>query len=116
MPNLQQLDNQVSAAGQLYDEDLAELARQGVKTIINNRPDGEEPGQPTAGHAAEMAARYGMTYHYIPVGRDGPTEQAVEQFATVLREAQGPVVAHCRTGMRSSRLYTLAKPRVDETR
>jgi len=112
MPNLSQIDNQVYAAGQLYDEDLAELARQGVTTIVNNRPDGEEPGQPTAGRAAEVAARHGLAYHYIPVGRGGPTEQAVDQFAAVLKDAKGPIVAHCRSGARSANIYAMAKARL----
>ncbi len=112
MPTLNQIDTQVYAAGQLYDEDFAELARQGVKTIVNNRPDGEEAGQPTAGHGAELAARHGMAYHYIPVGREGPTEQAVEQMAAVLKESQGPLVAHCRSGARSSSIYAMAKARL----
>ncbi|HYG85966.1 MAG TPA: TIGR01244 family sulfur transferase [Azospirillum sp.] len=112
MPTLSQIADGVYAAGQLFDEDLAELARQGVKVIVNNRPDGEEPGQPTAGHAAEVAAKHGMAYHYIPVGREGPTAQAVDQMAAVLKEAQGPIVAHCRSGARSSNIYQMARARL----
>jgi len=116
MPNFSKIDDQVYAAGQLYEEDFAELARQGVKTIINNRPDGEEPGQPTAGHAAEVAAKYGIAYHYIPVGREGPTTQAVDQFAAALKDAQYPIVAHCRSGARSTNIYSLAKARLGGAR
>lgn len=116
MPNISQIDAGVYAAGQLYDEDFAELARQGVTTIINNRPDGEEPGQPTAGRMAEVAGRLGIAYHYIPVGREGPSEQAVDQFAAALKDAKGPVVAHCRSGARSTNIYKLAKARQSEAR
>jgi sulfide:quinone oxidoreductase len=116
MPSLSQIDTQVYAAGQLHDADFAELARQGVKTIVNNRPDGEEPGQPTAGHGAEVAAKHGMAYHYIPVGREGPTEQAVNQMAAVLKDSTGPMVAHCRSGARSSNIYAMAKARLSGAR
>lgn len=116
MPSLSQIDTQVYATGQLHDADFAELARQGVKTIVNNRPDGEEPGQPTAGHGAEVAARHGMAYHYIPVGREGPTEQAVNQMAAVLKDSAGPMVAHCRSGARSSSIYAMAKARLGGAR
>ena len=112
MPSLSQIDTGVYAAPQLYDADFAELARQGVKTIVNNRPDGEEPGQPTAGHGAELAAKYGMAYHYIPVGRGGPTEPEVDQMVAVLKDSTGPMVAHCRSGARSTSLYQLAKLRL----
>lgn len=116
MPSLSQIDDRVYAAGQLYDDDFEELARQGVKTIVNNRPDGEEPGQPTAGHGAELAAKYGMAYHYIPVGREGPTEAAVEQMAAVLKDSTGPMVAHCRSGARSTGIYQLARARLQGAR
>ena len=116
MPALSQIDTGVYAAGQLYDDDFEELARQGVKIIVNNRPDGEEPGQPTAGQGAELAARYGMSYHYIPVGREGPTAQAVEQMAEVLKSAEGPIVAHCRSGARSTGIYQMAKARLGGAR
>jgi uncharacterized protein (TIGR01244 family) len=116
MPTLSQIAEGVYAAGQLYDDDLAELARQGVKVIVNNRPDGEEPGQPTAGHGAEVAAKHGMAYHYIPVGREGPSEQAVDQMAAVLKDAQGPIVAHCRSGARSTGIYQMARARLGGAR
>ncbi|WP_448188271.1 TIGR01244 family sulfur transferase [Azospirillum sp. sgz301742] len=112
MPSLSKIDDEVFATGQLYDDDFAELARQGVKTIVNNRPDGEEPNQPTAGHGAELAAKYGMAYHYIPVGREGPTEQAVDQMAAVLKDSAVPMVAHCRSGARSSSIYAMARARL----
>jgi len=116
MPSLSQIDTGVYAAGQLHDGDFEELARQGVKVIVNNRPDGEEPGQPTAGRGAELAAKYGMSYHYIPVGREGPTEQAVDQMAEVLKESQGTMVAHCRSGARSTSIYQMAKARLQGAR
>ena len=55
-------------AGQLQPEDMAALAVHGIRTVINNRPDGEGgPDQPLSS-AIEAAARAaGMDYHYIPV-------------------------------------------------
>ena len=39
-----QLDEKTLVAGQLRPEQLDELRRHGVTMIVNNRPDGEEPG------------------------------------------------------------------------
>ncbi len=47
----------MSVVGQITLEDIAQAAKDGYGTIINNRPDGEEPGQLTHEQAAAEAAR-----------------------------------------------------------
>lgn len=116
MLSLSQLENQVFANGQLLPDDIAELARQGVKTIVNNRPDGEEAGQPTSDAVAKLAAEHGIEYHYIPVGRDPLTMEQVDKMAGVLKDAPRPIVAYCRSGMRSSTIFSYAKARLLEQR
>lgn len=116
MPNLAQVENQVYVCGQLQEADFAELARQGVKTIINNRPDGEEATQVPHARAAELAALNGLEYHFIPVGRDPLTLEMVDRFATVLKDSPRPIVAYCRSGARSNTLFSYAKARQIEQR
>lgn len=106
------LDPPLSVAGQITPEDFPRLKEQGVTTIINNRPDGEEAGQMESGHASALAAEHGMAYHYVPVTSATMTEQAVGAFAKALAEARargGGVVAHCRSGTRSTFLWAMAE-------
>ncbi len=108
------LDDSVSVFGQLPPEAMAQAAAAGFTTIVNNRPDGEEPGQP-AGHAmAAAAAAAGLAYHAIPVTHAGFTEGQVAGMRAVLEEADGPVLAFCRSGTRSALLWALARARMGD--
>ena len=88
--------------------DVAEAARLGFTTIINNRPDGEDPNQ--LGSAAEEAAAHaaGLDYVHIPVTSTGMTEEDARLLKETIERAPGPVVAHCRSGARSFYLWVLS--------
>jgi len=90
--------------------DEVELARaMGIRLIVNNRPEGEEPGQ-TTGTAIEAAARAaGIAYVAIPVTHAGFSEPQVSAMARALEGATGPVLAYCRSGTRSTLLWALAE-------
>ncbi len=91
-----------SAAGKLDRADIEALGRAGVRTIVNNRPDGEDPGQLPAADARRLAESLGVAYHHIPVTAVTLSRADVDAFAAVLRAAPQPVVAHCRSGTRST--------------
>ena len=110
-PPLAALALGVSAAGRLDPHDIAALADAGVKTIINNRPDGEDPGQLDAAEARRLAEARGIAYHHIPVTAATLSRADVDAFAAVLAAAERPVVAHCRSGTRSSLLWALIRLR-----
>jgi len=95
-------------AGQLQPEDMAALAAHGIRTVINNRPDGEGgPDQPLSA-AIETAARAsGMAYHYIPVISGQVTQAQVDAMASTVAQAATPVLAFCRSGARSSNLWAM---------
>ena len=109
MVDFRPLDDRMAFTGQLQPEDFPELAARGVRTIINNRPDGEEPGQLPAAEAAALAARLGMAYHYLPVTMPTLTRDQISAFGRLLDQAEAPVVAHCRTGTRSAGLWAAAQ-------
>jgi sulfide:quinone oxidoreductase len=101
----------LSVAGRLDRADIDALARAGVRTIVNNRPDGEDPGQLPAAEAKQLAAAHGIAYHHIPITAATLTRADVDAFAATLRDAAQPVVAHCRSGTRSALLWALARMR-----
>jgi uncharacterized protein (TIGR01244 family) len=101
----------LSVAGRLDRADIDALARAGVRTIVNNRPDGEDPGQLPAAEAKQLAAAHGIAYHHIPITAATLTRGDVDAFAATLRDAAQPVVAHCRSGTRSALLWALTRMR-----
>jgi sulfide:quinone oxidoreductase len=101
----------LDAAGRLDRDDIEALARQGVRTIINNRPDGEDPGQLPAAEARQLAEALGIAYHHIPITAASLCRADVDAFAAVLETAAAPVVAHCRSGTRSTLLWALTRLR-----
>src|SRR5215472_8709367 len=105
------LSSGVSAAGALDRADIDALAGAGVRTIINNRPDGEDPGQLPAAEARRLAEAHGISYHHIPITAATLSRADVGAFAETLRNAPTPVVAHCRSGTRSALLWALARMR-----
>jgi uncharacterized protein (TIGR01244 family) len=101
----------LSAAGALDRTDFEALAKAGVRTIVNNRPDGEDPGQLPAAEAKRLAEAHGIAYRHIPITAASLTRADVDAFAATLREAAAPVVAHCRSGTRSTLLWALTRLR-----
>jgi uncharacterized protein (TIGR01244 family) len=103
------LTGDILVAPQISPEDLAEAAQQGVKLIVNNRPEDESEDQ-TPGAEIEAAARAaGMDYVAIPITHSGFSEPQVKAMAEALEGAQGPVLAYCRSGTRSTLLWALAE-------
>jgi uncharacterized protein (TIGR01244 family) len=91
---------------QLTVGDIDEAAAQGVRLIVNNRPDGEEPGQPSSAEIEAAARAAGLDYRHIPIA-DGFPPERVEAMAQALD--RGPVLAFCRSGTRSTFLWALAR-------
>jgi uncharacterized protein (TIGR01244 family) len=110
-PQLFPLGPGLSAAGRLDRADIDALAAAGVRTIINNRPDGEDPGQLPAVEARRIAEAQGVAYHHIPITAATLSRADVDAFAAALHTASAPVVAHCRSGTRSTLLWALVRMR-----
>lgn len=98
-----------AVACQLGATDIAQMAAEGFRTIIVNRPDGEMPGQPSAGEIKAAAEAAGLTFKSIPFQGFPPAPAVVAETAQALDEAKGPVLAYCRTGTRSITAWALAE-------
>jgi uncharacterized protein (TIGR01244 family) len=104
-----QLDAQMLVSGQIEPDQIPELQRQGVTMIVNNRPDGEDPGQPLAADIEEAARQAGLDYRYVPIARGiGPSD--VEAMQEAMRACgDGKLLAFCRSGNRSALAWAVAR-------
>ena len=99
------LTDTIAVAGQISPEQVAQIADAGFKVLVNNRPDGEEAGQPASAQIEAAAVSAGLEYHHLPVtAMDFPGPDAA-QMATLLDDEARPVFAFCRTGTRCTNLW-----------
>src|SRR5712671_3290200 len=101
------LTENLSVSSQLTLSDLTAAADQGIRSIINNRPDGESSDQPTSAEIEAAAAALGLGYRHIPVVPGQIHDKAIANFSVALAELKAPVLAFCRTGTRSASLWVL---------
>ena len=101
------LTEAVSVAGVMTPDDIARAARLGFRSVVNNRPDGESPDQASGSELAAAAAAAGLAYTAIPVAQGFSMEQ-VRAMAEALA-GDGPILAFCRSGTRSTNLWALAE-------
>jgi uncharacterized protein (TIGR01244 family) len=107
--DLKQVEHDYAVAGQIAESDLAALKAAGYQTVICNRPDAEvEPGLHAQFMAAE-AARLGLVFVYNPISNQGMTMDNLTAQAEALAAATGPVLAYCRSGMRSTTAWALIR-------
>ncbi|MCM0611961.1 TIGR01244 family phosphatase [Marinobacter sediminum] len=109
--DIRKIDDTISVAPQISVAEVAEAARLGFKTLVANRPDQEEPGQPTMADIAAAASENGLDWVYMPVESGNITDQDIERFAPMIRDAEKPVLAFCRSGTRCTVLWALSAAR-----
>lgn len=97
----------LAVSGQIEALDVPGLAAQGIRLIINNRPDGEEPGQPRSDQIATAARAAGIDYAFVPIAKTGPGPHDAVEFAHAIHDAKGKTFAFCRTGNRSAATWRL---------
>lgn len=109
MTDIRRIDDRISVAPQILPDEVSDIAALGFVAIINNRPDGEEMGQPEGDAIAAAAADAGLSYTAIPVTHAGVSAEMVGAMAAAIANADGPVLAYCRSGTRSCNLWALAE-------
>ncbi|EKO3571766.1 TIGR01244 family phosphatase [Vibrio metschnikovii] len=102
------LTPQLTVAPQIEPSDIEQIAGLGFKSVINNRPDGEESGQPLNQAIEKHADQLGLAYVHLPVVGGQISEAQIHQFDELLQTLPQPILAFCRTGTRSSMLWSLA--------
>ena len=96
---------QVFASGQLFESDLALVAKQGVRSIVNTRPDNESEGQPLSASLAEAAAELGITFVSFPIEPKAITRDVAEAFTTACDELERPLIVCGRSGGHATRIW-----------
>lgn len=109
--DLRKIDDTISVSPQISVEDVAIAAQLGFKTIVANRPDREEPGQPLMADIENAARVSGLEWVYMPVESGNITDGDVDRFAPMIRDAEKPVLAFCRSGTRCTILWALSAAR-----
>ena len=104
-----ELAPQVYVCGQLFEQDLKLVAKQGVRSIMNNRPDNESIGQPLSAELAKVAEELGMAFVQFPVNPRSITRQDAEAFAKACDELERPLLIFCRSGARSTKIWEMAE-------
>lgn len=103
------LSDRLAVAPQVVPEDIGALASSGFVGIVNNRPDGEAPDQPSSLELEKEARRHGLGYWHLPIVPGEMSEQNARAFAAIVEQADGKILAFCRTGARSTNLWKAAQ-------
>ncbi|OAV32175.1 Sulfide-quinone reductase [Moraxella catarrhalis] len=99
----------ITISGQITVDDVKALADQGYKTLVNNRPDNEEPNQPLSDEIAKAAKEHDIEYRQIPFSGGMLEMHHVQEFADFYNQSQRPLHIFCRTGNRSSVILQAAR-------
>ena len=97
-----------AVSGQIEPEEVKEVAARGYRSIMCNRPDDEQPGQPRFAEIEAAAREAGLAVAWVPVVSGAITEEDVEAFRQRMAELPGPVFAYCRSGARSQNLWVMS--------
>ena len=104
---IRRLTDTLYIAPQLTEADAQEAARLGIKSVICNRPDGEEDGQPSYAQVQLwlIDAGIGEIAHQPINAAPAISAADINNFQVLLTSSEAPVLAYCRTGTRSSLLW-----------
>ena len=104
--NISQITDDYAVAPQIFPDDITVLAEHGFVTIICNRPDGEEPGQPSAAEIAAACDAAGLAFHHIPFSGMPIAIEFIEEQRRLITDSDGPVLGYCRSGQRSQIIWS----------
>lgn len=107
--NYRQIAEDYAVSPQISVEDVAAIKAAGFKSVICNRPDNEDPGQPSADTIKAAVEAAGLEFLWIPVISGQLTAENGEDQADALQSLPGPVFAYCRSGTRCTNLYALVQ-------
>ncbi len=112
MTEFRTLSDTMLASPQIEIDDIAAAKEAGVSLIVCNRPDGEEPSAPQSDAIGAAAGQAGIDFVSIPIGHSGFSEVQIDEMIKALESAEGKVLGYCRSGTRSTLLWSLAQAKL----
>lgn len=106
------INEKVSVSPQITLEDVEAAKADGVTLIISNRPDGEDPAAPQSADIEAAAKKIGINFISIPITHSGFSAPQVDAMITALDGADGKTLAYCKSGTRSTLLWSLAQAKI----
>ncbi|MDF1669310.1 MAG: TIGR01244 family sulfur transferase [Roseovarius sp.] len=107
--DLRQITPNYAVSPQILPQDMAEIAAAGFKSVMCNRPDGEDADQPEFASIADAAAAAGVQVRWVPISGRGASQDDLDQFGAALNEMPQPLLAYCRTGTRCTMLWSMTQ-------
>lgn len=106
---LRRISDTLTVSPQIEPHEVTEIASAGYRSILCNRPDGEEIGQTDFEAVSQAAREAGIEARHVPVVSGHMTQDDIDGFRSALAEMPGPVLAYCRTGTRCAVLWSVIK-------
>lgn len=103
--DIKSINDEYSVTGQITVSDLDTIKALGFKSIVCNRPDHEEPGQPLFAEIEQRAHELGLSIAHVPIGPTGVTAEAISGMVDALDDFDRPMLGYCRSGARSTAVY-----------
>jgi len=108
-PATRRISDRLFVSAQPSLTDLAGLAGRGFGAVISNRPAHEDADQPDPADERRATEAAGMRFRFIPVTTATITDADVRSFQEAMAATGSPVLAHCKTGIRSANLYAIGE-------
>ena len=105
---IKKINDQLSVADQITQNDVSDISKAGFQSIICNRPDAETAGQPAYKEIEQAAMKANLPIRYLPAVSGAVTSELGQEFGKMLEELPKPVLAYCRSGMRCTTLWALS--------
>ena len=106
--DIRRITEDYAVSPQISPDDIPEIKAAGFRSIMCNRPDGEDYGQPEFDAVAEAARAEGIEVRCVPIVSGMVTPQAAQDFAAALEGMPKPMLAYCRSGTRCTMLWSIA--------
>ncbi len=104
-----QINENYMVCAQITVADVADAKAFGFDTIMCNRPDNEESGQPSAAQIERAAKKAGLKFFFVPMSHNGMAPDTLDKFRKAVTADNGKVLAYCRSGNRCSMLWKMAQ-------
>lgn len=106
--DIRQITPRFFAAPQISPDDIEDIIAAGIKRVICNRPDAEVPPSHQSAAIAAAANAAGVDFVIQPLTHQNMTPGVIAANGALIHDCEGPVLAYCASGTRSTIAWALA--------